>query len=141
MPKPDFKRFQEDLRHSGVASRHVTRSLMELNDHFDDLVTDALADGADLDTAERRACRSLGDLQSIALDISSRPELSCWAFRYPRLAILGYPLMCAAVMPAYPVIAGIAHAPVVARWGASLLLGGAITAALMLFMQLSITLT
>ena len=141
MPKPNFKRFQEDLRHSGVASRHVKRSLMELNDHFDDLVTDELEHGADLDTAERRACKSLGNLQSIALDISSRPELSCWAFRYPRLAMVGYPLMCAAVIPAYPVIAGIAHAPILARWGASVLLGGVITAALMLIMQLSITLT
>jgi hypothetical protein len=42
------------------------------------------------------------------------------------------------VLPAAPVNAGIANAPVLARWGASLLAAGLFTAALLLVLQLSI---
>ena len=141
MLRPDFKEFQAHLRHSGVAHRHADRISDELRDHFEDLVDNALVDGVDVATANKHACESLGDLRSIALDICSRPELSSWAFRHPRLALIAYPLMCAAVMPAVPVIAGVAHAPLLARWGMSLFFGSIATAAILLAMQLSITLT
>jgi hypothetical protein len=141
MHRPDFDEFQEYLRHSGVARRHVNRIAEELRDHYDDLVDDALGDGVDVARANHHACEALGDLRSIALDMSSRPELSSWAFRHPHLAAIAYPLLCAALMPAVPIIAGLAHAPVLARWGASLLFGGIATAAILLAMQLSITLT
>jgi hypothetical protein len=141
MLRPDFKEFQAHLRHSGVAHRHADRISSELRDHFADLVDDALVDGVDVATANQYACESLGDFRSISLDIFSRPELSSWAFRHPRLAIIAYPLMCAAVIPAVPIIAGVAHAPLLARWGVSLFFGGIVTAAILLAMQLSITLT
>ena len=141
MPKPDFHAFRSNLCHLGVASRHVKRASAELQDHYEDLLDEALINRIDRATAEQRATAALGDLGAIALDISSRPELSSWAFRYPKIAIVAYPLMCIAVMPAVPVIAGVANAPMLARWGASLLFGAAATAALLLFMQLSITLT
>jgi hypothetical protein len=141
MLRPDFKEFQSHLRDSGVACRHADRITTELRDHFEDLVDDALISGVDVATANHNACESLGDLRSIALDICSRPELSSWAFRHPRLALIAYPLLCAAVMPAVPVIAGVAHASLLARWGVSLFFGGIATAAILLAMQLSITLT
>jgi hypothetical protein len=141
MPRPDFGGFEAHLRHGGVAHLHVTRATSELSDHFDDLVEDALNQGVDVSTAEQSACESLGDLQAIATDIRSRPELRSWAFRHPYLAIVAYPIMCIALVPAVPVIVGVAHASALARWGACLLLGGLVTAAMLLFLQLSITMT
>ena len=141
MPRPDFDSFESDLRYGGVAPRHVARVRSELNDHFDDLVEDALDKGIEISAAERLACDSLGDLQEIAVDLRSRPELSSWSFRHPGLAIIAYPIMCFAVIPAAPVIAGLANAPMLARWFVCSLLGGLVTAAMMLFMQLTITLS
>ena len=43
------------------------------------------------------------------------------------------------MLPAVPVIAGVAKAPLLARWGASLLLAGFFTATMMLVLQLSIS--
>ena len=139
MPRPDFGSFAANLRHAGVAPQNVVRVSAELNDHFDDLVEDARLNGVDALTAEQIACESLGDLQAIAENIRSRPELKSWTFRHPRLAIIAYPMMCFALIPMVPVIAGVAHASVLARWGACLLFGGLVTAAMFLCLQLSIT--
>lgn len=141
MPRPDFGDFQATLLRSGVSPRHVRRATTELNDHFDDLVGDLLGNDTDVRTAEQRALRALGDLSSIAAEIGSRPELRSWAFRYPRVALVVYPLMCLALLPAVPVIAGVAHAPQLARWATCMLLSALVTAGMLLFMQLSITLT
>jgi len=70
--------------------------------------------------------------------MSARRELKTWAFRFPRAAIVIYPLACLAALPAVPVVAGIANASVIARWSASLLAAGLFTAALLLLLQLSI---
>ena len=72
--------------------------------------------------------------------MASRRELKTWAFRYPQLAVVVYPLACLAVLPAMPVFAGIAHRTSLARWGASLLAAGLVTALMLLSMQLSILL-
>jgi hypothetical protein len=72
--------------------------------------------------------------------MASRRELKTWAFRYPHLAMVVYPIACIAVLPAVPVFVGIANRTVLMRWGASLLAGGFVTAMMLLIMQLSIIL-
>lgn len=141
MPRPDFEQFARDLRRAGIAERHVRRAELELSEHFDDLVEDAIRSGLDRGDAECRAAENLGDLQIVGETIRSRPELRSWAFRWPRLALVLYPLACIAALPAAPVVIGVQNAPILARWAACLLLGGLVTATMLLVLQLSITLT
>ena len=116
MPRPDFEQFAKDLRRAGIAERHIRRAALELSDHFEDLVEDAILDGHDRTEAELRAAARLGDINAVGEAISARPELRGWAFRWPRIAMVLYPLACVAALPAAPVIAGVQNAPVLARW-------------------------
>jgi hypothetical protein len=141
MPRPDLSRLRNHLLRSGVAPRHVQRTVEELDAHFDDLVEAALGNGNDRARAERQALEQLGDTNVLADAVCARPELRSWAADHPRTALVVYPLACLAVLPLMPFIAGIANASVVARWVACALLGGLVTATMLLVLQLSITLT
>jgi hypothetical protein len=57
------------------------------------------------------------------------------------LALVAYPIACIAALPAVPLIAGVAYAPALARWIGCALLGGPVTASMLLVLQLVITLT
>ncbi len=141
MPRPDFEQFARDLRRAGIADKHVRRAELELSEHFDDLVEDAILHGHDRREAESYAAESLGDLSFVEEAIRAQPEMKAWPFRWPRLALVFYPLACVAALPAAPVIVGVQNAPIVARWATCLLLGGLVTATMLLVLQLSITLT
>jgi hypothetical protein len=141
MSRPDLSSLQRRLLRSGVAPGHVRRTVEELDAHFDDLVDAALDSGIDRARAERQASKQLGDIDVIADAACSRPELRSWAADHPRFALVVYPLACLAVLPAVPLIAGIANASYVARWIACALLSGLVTATMLLVLQLSITLT
>ena len=141
MRRPDFDRFRASLLRSGVAPRNVRRAVLELGDHYDDLVDEAIASGLDRSDAEQRARAELGDLDVIAADIAARQELRSWARHHPKLAVAIYPLACVAVLPVAPLIAGVANAPVLARWAGCAVLGGLVTATMLLVLQLVITLT
>ena len=141
MCRPDFSEFRDALLREGVAPRYVRRAVQELRDHREDLVDEAVAFGASREDAERRAHEELGDLATIANEMAARPELRSWAWRHPRLALVFYPLACAALLPAVPLIAGVANAPAVARWAGGVVFGGLVTATMLLVMQLVITLT
>ena len=139
MPRLELAGLRQELLSSGIAPREVRRTLTELNDHFDDLYEHALADGCDEGDARQSALSELGDFETFAAQMRARPELRSWAFRYPRLALLVYPLTCLAVLPAVPVLVGAAHAEQLGRWALSLLLSGLVTAAMFLVLQLTIT--
>lgn len=141
MPAPDFAAMQSRLLRSGVSPHHVERTLLELRDHFDDLVDAAKDGGADRRTAEQLAIEELGDLDDISAAICERGELRSWAADYPRLALVVYPLACAAMLPAVPVIVGVANASYVGRWLGCALVSALVTASILLVLQLSITLT
>lgn len=141
MPRLDLAELENELLRSGMSPRHVRRTVGELRDHFEDLVDHALAEGTEPTTAQERALEELGNLNDVAAGMRSQPELRSWAYRYPYLALIVYPLTCLALLPAVPVVAGITHAGYLARWAACILLSGVVTAAIFLFMQLSITLT
>lgn len=141
MPRPDFESLREELTRSGIASRDVRRTIAELHDHFDDIVDAALERGDHRAAAEVEALRELGDISDLARAFSERRELKGWAYRYPRVALVVYPLTLLAVLPVAPIIAGAAHAQQVARWGMSVFLGGLITATTLLVLQLFIALS
>ena len=141
MRPPDFHGLRNGLLRSGVAPRHVRRTVLELGEHYDDLVDEAVSAGMERRDAECQARRDLGDLDCIAAEIAARPELRGWAWQHPRLALVVYPVACIAVLPAVPLIAGVAYAPTLARWIGCAFLSGVVTATLLLLMQLVITLT
>jgi len=129
------------LLRSGISPRHVRRTIDELNDHYEDLVEQALSDGATRLEAEKSASERLGHARDIVLAARAQPELRSWAFRFPRIAAFVYPLTFLALLPAAPVLLGYAHANYLARWAACLFLSAIVTAAMFLFLQLAITLT
>lgn len=141
MPSLDLSELRNHLFRSGVAPRHVRRTIAELNDHYEDLVDCAMASGADINDAHIRACDDLGDLRDVAQAVCAQPELRSWAHRFPHIALIVYPLTCLALLPAAPVMFGVAHAADLAKWVLCIFLGGFVTAAMILFLQLSITLT
>lgn len=140
MPEPDFASLRQRLLDGGIAARHARRATDELECHYADLVDEGLRRGRSLAEARASAIARLGDPDDFLMQMQARPELRSWAYRYPRAAVVLYPLACLAALPAVPLIAGLEHAPQVARWGMSLLLAGLFTAALLLVLQLSIAL-
>lgn len=140
MREPDFNKLATKLRNQGITPRHVHRTVNELRDHYDDLVDSAVDAGANSKKARRLAARELGSMDEFVREMASRRELKTWAFRYPQLAVVVYPLACLAVLPAMPVFAGIAHRTALVRWGTSFLAAGLVTALMLLTLQLSILL-
>ena len=138
MPDLELHRFEQYLLQAGVAPRFASRARIELHDHFTDLVSDARCRGLTESEATTSAADSLGDLGDIADAMLSHPELRVWTQRYPHLARVCLPVAYIAMLPTTPLFAGIAHAPVIARWGACMMLGAAITAIMLLVMQISI---
>jgi hypothetical protein len=140
MREPDFTALASRLLKRGISPRHTHRTVNELRDHYDDLVDAAVDEGANSKTARRLAADALGPMDNLVSEMASRRELKTWAFRYPHLAVVVYPLACLAALPAIPVVVGIANRSAIVRWGASLLAAGVVTSVLLLIMQLSILL-
>lgn len=138
MPSPDFDAFRDDLLRRGITAHSAMRISDELRDHYEDLLSAYVEEGVSEPEASRRAAAALGRIEDLVAEVDARRELKTWAFRYPWAAIVVYPLACLAVLPAAPVIAGVAHAQALARWGVSLVAAAAFTAALLLLLQLSI---
>lgn len=138
MRDPELARLRARLIENGIPARHVQRTLGELEDHYHDLVDEAVASGASVDDARARAIARLGNMDDLIEGMLACRELRGWAYRHPRIAVIVYPLACLFALPAIPVIAGVSNAPRLARWGASLLLAGLFTATMLLVLQLSI---
>jgi hypothetical protein len=94
MREPDFTAIVRQLEKSGISSGHANRTANELRDHYDDLVDAAVDSGADSRKARQLATRQLGDMNDFVAEMAARRELKTWAFRYPRLAVVFYPLAC-----------------------------------------------
>lgn len=141
MPKRPFDELQSHLLERGIAPKHVRRIASELNDHLEDLRFEALENGLSVVEAESHAANRLGNQKLIAERILQHTEFKTWVYRYPRVARIYLPVAYALLLPATPVFVGIRNPSMVVRWGAALMLSGAFTAAMFLFMQLSIVLT
>lgn len=140
MPDRDFRALQATLLRNGIQPRYARRVAEEWQAHLEDLREEYRAAGCDAAEAERRAARAIGRPDDLVAAMSARRELKTWALRYPYVAMVFYPLACLAALPAAPVLAGIAHAPAMAKWGVSLLAAAALTATLLLLLQVSILL-
>ena len=138
MRDPNFNGLAQSLLESGIAPRHAHRTVNELRDHYDDLVDAAVDSGMSSRQARLFATKQLGSMEDFVAQMRACRELKTWAFRYPRLALVVYPLACLVALPAMPVVAGVAHRMTIARWGASLLAAGLVTITTLLVLQLTI---
>ena len=138
MPRPDYSRLRAQLIEFGVAPKYIRRTIIELEDHYDDLKNEALRHGYSCSSAERHATTTLGDVGMLAREVASRPELRSWAYRNPRVARYLLPAAYFALLPAVPIFIGVSHSSTIARWSASMMLGAAVTAGMFLALQLSI---
>lgn len=141
MPSPDFPSLRKRLVEAGVAPIHIRRTLLELHEHYDDLKSEAIQRTSSEVAAAQFATDRLGNLELLAREIGSRPELRCWQYRHPRVARLVLPIAYLALLPITPLFVGVAHASTLARWGASLMLGAAVTATIFFALQVSIALS
>ena len=141
MPDDTFAELKDQLLASGVAPRHVRRIVAELDDHYSDLMTEALARGDSQASARDFALCRIGDQSAIAERMLEDAAFKTWVYRYPRVARVYLPVAYALLLPAAPLFAGFANPGVVARWGAALMLSAGITALMFLSMQLAIVLT
>ena len=140
MARAELEALRSRLLDSGIAPHVVARAVSELRDHFDDIESEAAETGLSREAAGILAAERLGAIETIARQYLGKPELLCWFYRYPRLARLVLPLAYALLLPVLPVHAGIRHAPTMGKWCASLLLGGLVTMAMLLIMQVTIML-
>lgn len=140
MPRPGVTALRDELLRAGIAPRHVYRTITELDDHFEDLVSEAIDDGCAQSAAEQRATDKLGDLTQVALAMRAQPDLKGWAWRWPKVAVVFYPLACIAALPAVAFVVGAQNAASIGRWLIGLLVAGFVTAFMFLLLQLSILL-
>ena len=94
-----FDTLKETLLKAGIAPRHVTRYLRELDDHLADLTEAQREAGHDQDTARLRARALLGGDDELASAMLAQPGFKSWAARWP-WAVFGLapaPVMLAAV--------------------------------------------
>lgn len=138
MPEPDFRAFEHKLLEGGIAAAHARRIADELAGHWQDLCDEARRAGLGREETTAWASRRLGSEGEITAAVFARPELKCWIHRYPKVARVALPVAYLTLLPAVPLVAGVHHAPLLARWGACLMLSALFTAALMLILYLSI---
>ena len=141
MPEQTFAELRRYLLESGISPRHVNRTIAELNDHFDDLRLEARSNGLSPSDASTFAETHIGEHKLIAQNILARTELKLWVYRYPRVARLYLPIAYLLLLPAAPVFAGAENVSAIARWGTSVMVSAAVTATMLLLMQIAITLT
>jgi hypothetical protein len=79
----DFAALRERLLQSGVAPRHVRRTVAELQDHHADLVSEGESRGSTSEQAAALAFRRLGDEEALVAEILARSELRSWAHQWP----------------------------------------------------------
>ncbi|MBL8644056.1 MAG: hypothetical protein JNK21_08975 [Rhodospirillaceae bacterium] len=83
MPRLPFETLSETLRRGGIAPRHVSRYIAELNDHCDDLTQAAQAKGLSRADAERQALAELGSPDDLAQAMLARDDLKTLSARHP----------------------------------------------------------
>lgn len=141
MPSPDFDMLCDRLLRSGVAARHVSRAISELRDHFEDIACEVAENGATPKSASQQASERIGDVELIAQQYLSRPELKSWIYRHPQMARIVLPLAYVMALPSIPIHAGLEMASFIGKWCACFLLSAFVTAALLLLMHVSIAIT
>jgi len=141
MPDDALNTLRDYLLASGMSSRYVHRAVAELRDHRADLLDEAHTRGLQGERAAAYADERLGDPIRIARGMARIEAHRAWIYRYPRIARLYLPMAYCVAVPLARVTTGDAGSSGgVLRWGAAMMLSAAVTAAMLLCMQLAIIL-
>lgn len=135
MPEPGFDSLQRSLLESGIAPRCVRRIVVEVGEHYDDLWQEGLDRGLTADEATAEARARLGSEASIVSAASVRPELLCWAHRWPRTARWLSACAMVVVLPAVPVVYCVYQGPTIVRWSVSASLASLLTGTMLLLLH------
>lgn len=136
MPEPLFRNLQRELQRGGVGRRYIERTIAELRDHYADLEQSEIGRGLSPQEAAASAAAAIGDEQTLAAAVLSRPELKQWSHRWPRTARLIRSTALVVAMPAVPVLYCAYRRDVIVRWGASIGLASLLTVGLFLAQSL-----
>jgi len=88
-----FDRLTERLVCAGIAARHARRAVIELREHWQDIVAELESAGRPRAQAEAAAAERLGSDEKFVESMLARPELHSWAQRRPCLAFTLLPLL------------------------------------------------
>ena len=108
-----------ELLKRGVAPFYVDRTIVELEEHYDDLESAALAAGQTPADAARSAAAALGRESELVAAVLARPELLAFSTRWPRLAHYLQSAAAIGTLPGLPLMFCIEHRPELARWAAA----------------------
>ena len=133
MPKPRFKTLRADLLRKGVSPHYVRRTVSELQDHYLDLESEALAAGRSAEHAAAEAKARLGEESTIAAAVAAQSELQSWPLRRP-WAICVRSLILLALIPVLPIRACMGRGELIARWSLSISFSALVTGGLLLGM-------
>jgi hypothetical protein len=140
MPSSQFESLRLELLKGGVAPVYVERTILELEEHFEDLEDDALAAGQSAEEAASNARTALGEQHTIAAAVLSRTELLEWSTRWPRVAFCVRSAATLGVLPGLPLVFCFEHRPELARWGIALSIAAAIVGGVLAWLNWMIVL-
>lgn len=83
MQHTQFEKLADVLLRGGIAPRHVSRYVRELEDHYTDLEREARASGKSATEAEREALARVGSVDELAKAMLGRDDLKSVAAKYP----------------------------------------------------------
>ena len=129
---PRFRDLEQALRHSGIDSGVVERTVLELQEHYLDLVDEAQRSGYRSYAAHAYAARTLGKVATIADVVRQHEELRGFSARHPMAAACGRSVCCAIALPLVPVLYCAQRREALMRWGVSFGLASLVTASLLL---------
>lgn len=119
MREGQFESLRLELLRSGVTSAYVERTILELEEHYSDLETAALASGLSPDEAARVARAALGNERAITAAVLVHPELLTFSTRHPRFAQCLHSAAAIGALPGLPLMFCIEHRPELTRWVAA----------------------
>lgn len=93
MSELKLQRMKVELIRGGVAPKFVERTLIELDAHYRDLKSQAIADGFSETVAREKANNAIGDEKTLIKEILNKQELKSWLWRYPKSIFLLVPLL------------------------------------------------
>ncbi|HEY8521979.1 MAG TPA: hypothetical protein VIN61_18050 [Gammaproteobacteria bacterium] len=135
MPSPGFEGLKIALSKAGVSPVYIQRTILELGEHWEDLMQDAVAAGMTAEEAARWADAALGTEETIAAAVLSRPELRGWTYRWPWLAVCLRCLAQCAALPLVPVTVCWNRGALIARWAVSVMLALVLTSSLFFYLN------
>ena len=135
MRKPTFKALIKEMRVAGFSRRQIQRTVDELQDHFLDIVSEAMEAGKSSREAAVEAKERLGSDKQIANAILAIPELRSWASRH---ADILRPVQLLVLAPLMPIIVCFESGETISRWIAAACISALITASMFLSIQILI---